>query len=179
VIRLRHEQQPVLHCRRFFHGKPIEGAGAPGIAWLNAFLGLANQQRRLWRGLSGQGLNVAATGRKRGVVLASRFGDLATDGLCRTSQPAPAEGKYHVVVYLTCSWDYGIVQFYVNGAKLGQPIDGFHNDTVITTGPIDLGEAELKKGANTLRIEVIGSNPNTRPPHYSWGLDCLKLNRLP
>jgi predicted Zn finger-like uncharacterized protein len=93
--------------------------------------------------------------------------------------PAPAEGKYHVVVYLTCSWDYGIVQFYVNGAKLGQPIDGFHNDTVITTGPIDLGEAELKKGANTLRIEVIGSNPNTRPPHYSWGLDCLKLNRLP
>ena len=91
--------------------------------------------------------------------------------------PAPAEGKYHVVVYLTCSWDYGIVQFYVNGAKLGQPIDGFHKDTVITTGPIDLGEAELKKGPNTLRVEVIGSNPNTRPPHFSWGLDCAVLNR--
>jgi len=93
--------------------------------------------------------------------------------------PAPAEGKYHVVVYLTCSWDYGIVQFYVNGAKLGQPIDGFHKDTVITTGPINLGEAELKKGPNTLRVEVIGSDPNTRPPHYSWGLDCVVLNQLP
>ena len=47
-----------------------------------------HQQRRLWRGLFGQGLNVAATGRKRGVVLATRFGDFAADGLCRTLQPA-------------------------------------------------------------------------------------------
>ena len=47
-----------------------------------------HQQRRLWRGLSGQGLNVAATGRKRGVLLATRFGGSATDRVCRTSQPA-------------------------------------------------------------------------------------------
>jgi hypothetical protein len=47
-----------------------------------------HKQRRMWRGLYGQGLNVAATGRKRGVVLATRFGDFAADGLCRTSQPA-------------------------------------------------------------------------------------------
>jgi hypothetical protein len=31
-----------------------------------------HKQRRMWRGLYGQGLNVAATGRKRGVVLATR-----------------------------------------------------------------------------------------------------------
>src|SRR5207302_4411098 len=47
-----------------------------------------HQQRLLWRRLSSQGLNVAATGRKRGVLLASRFGDFVTDGPCRTSQPA-------------------------------------------------------------------------------------------
>ena len=34
VIRLRHEH-PVFRRRRFFHGKAIEGAGAPEIAWLN------------------------------------------------------------------------------------------------------------------------------------------------
>ncbi|HEX2239196.1 MAG TPA: glycogen debranching protein GlgX [Gammaproteobacteria bacterium] len=34
VIRLRREQ-PVFRRRRFFHGKSIEGAGAPDIAWLN------------------------------------------------------------------------------------------------------------------------------------------------
>jgi hypothetical protein len=93
--------------------------------------------------------------------------------------PAPADGKYGITAYLTRSWDYGIVQFLVNGIKVGTPIDAFHADNILSTGPIDLGEAELKKGANTVRIEVLGSNPNTRPPHYSWGLDCLELNRLP
>jgi hypothetical protein len=93
--------------------------------------------------------------------------------------PALVDGKYHVVVSLTKSWDYGIIQFQMNGAKLGKPIDGFHADTAVSTGAIDLGEAELKKGANTLRVEVIGSNPDSRPPHYSWGLDCVVLTRTP
>ena len=47
-----------------------------------------HKQRRLWRGLSGQRLDVAATERKRGVLLATRFGAFATDGRCRTPQPA-------------------------------------------------------------------------------------------
>jgi hypothetical protein len=47
-----------------------------------------HKQRRLWRGLFGQGLDVAATGRKRGVLLATRFGGSATDPVCRTSQTA-------------------------------------------------------------------------------------------
>jgi Recombinase zinc beta ribbon domain/Recombinase len=47
-----------------------------------------HKQRRLWRGLFGQRLDVAATGRKRGVLLATGFGVFATDGRCRTPQPA-------------------------------------------------------------------------------------------
>jgi isoamylase len=35
VIQIRREQ-PVFRRRRFFHGKAIEGAGAPDIAWLDA-----------------------------------------------------------------------------------------------------------------------------------------------
>jgi hypothetical protein len=89
---------------------------------------------------------------------------------------APADGKYRIVVYLTRSWDYGIVQLRVNGSKVGGPIDGFHADRVVSTGPIDLGEADLKKGANTLRVEVIGTNPKSAAPHYSWGLDCVVLH---
>jgi hypothetical protein len=27
----------------------------------------------------------------------------------------------------------------------------------------------------TLRVEVIGTNPNSAEPHYSWGLDCVVL----
>jgi hypothetical protein len=58
----------------------------------------------------------------------------------------------------------------------GGPIDCFHADTVLSTGAIDLGEAELKKGVNTLRVEVVGTNPKSAPPRYSWGLDCVVLH---
>jgi hypothetical protein len=92
--------------------------------------------------------------------------------------PAPADGKYHVVAYLTGSWDYGIIQIHVNGVALGKPIDGFHADRVVGAEAVDLGEADLKKCANTLRVEVIGSNPSSQPPHFSWGLDCVALQPL-
>jgi hypothetical protein len=39
-------------------------------------------------------------------------------------------------------------------------------------------EAELKQGANTLRIEAVGTNPKSQPPHYSWGLDCVLLTLI-
>ena len=74
--------------------------------------------------------------------------------------------------------DYGIVQFTVNGTRIGAPIDGFA-DSVKSTGAIDLGEADLKKGPNTLRVEVVGTNPDSRPPRYAFGLDCVVLKRSP
>jgi hypothetical protein len=89
--------------------------------------------------------------------------------------PVPADGKYHVVVYLTKARDYGIVQFAVNGEKLGRPIDGFHADSVVSTGPIDLGTAELKKGPATLRVEAVGTNAKSVGLRYMWGLDCVVL----
>jgi hypothetical protein len=88
---------------------------------------------------------------------------------------ASEDGKYHLIVYLTRSWDYGIAQFHLNGTKLGSPIDCYHADTVVRTGPIDLGEAVLKKGENTLRVEMVGTNPKSAAPHYSWGVDCIAL----
>jgi hypothetical protein len=89
--------------------------------------------------------------------------------------PAPAEGKYHIVVYLTRSPTYGIIQFHVNGAKLAKPIDCFHADTVVNTGAIDLGTANLKKSVNSLGVEVVGTNPKSAPLRYAWGLDCVVL----
>jgi hypothetical protein len=89
--------------------------------------------------------------------------------------PAPAEGKYHIVVYLTRSPSYGVIQFYVNGTKLAKPIDCFHADTVGSTGAIDLGAANLKAGVNSLGVEVVGTNPKSTPLRYAWGLDCVVL----
>ena len=87
----------------------------------------------------------------------------------------PKEGRYHVVVYLTKARDYGIVRFSVNGQHLGQPVDSFHPDTVVSTGPIDLGTVRLQKGTATLRGEVVGTNPKSDGLRYMWGLDAVVL----
>jgi Protein of unknown function (DUF2961) len=89
--------------------------------------------------------------------------------------PVAADGTYEVVVYLTKARDYGEVQFSLDGTPLGKPIDGFHADTVVATGPVSLGTATLKKGTATLRVEVVGSNEKSDGLRYMWGLDCIVL----
>jgi hypothetical protein len=91
--------------------------------------------------------------------------------------PAAAEGKYRITVYLTKSWNYGVIQFLMNGTRIGKPIDGFNADTVVSTGPIDLGAANLKKGVNRLVVEVVGTNRMSAQGRYSWGLDCVVLKQ--
>jgi Protein of unknown function (DUF2961) len=89
--------------------------------------------------------------------------------------PVPAEGRYHVIVYLTKARDYGIVRFSVNGLHLGPSIDCFHADNVVSTGAIDLGTVHLPKGTATLRGEVVGTNPGSDGSRYMWGLDAVAL----
>jgi hypothetical protein len=91
--------------------------------------------------------------------------------------PGAAEGRYHVIAYLTKARDYGVVQFHLDGRALGHPIDCFHPDNVVATGPIDLGTADLREGNATLRIEVVGTNPKSDGLRYMWGLDCVVLKR--
>jgi len=47
---------------------------------------------------------------------------------------------------------------HVNGTRIGKPVDGFNADTVVSTGAIDLGAANLKKGVNSLVVELVGTN---------------------
>jgi tRNA 2-selenouridine synthase SelU len=89
--------------------------------------------------------------------------------------PVPAAGKYIVIAYLTKARDYGIVQFHLDGKQLGKPIDCFEPEKVLRTGPLNLGTVELKKGPNTLRVEVIGTNPRSVGLRTMWGLDCIIL----
>ena len=89
--------------------------------------------------------------------------------------PVPAEGRYHVIVHLTKARDYGIVQFRLHGKWLGKPIDCFRADAVSSTGAIDLGTIDLKRGTAPLRVEVVGTNPKSDGLRYMWGLDCVVL----
>ena len=65
--------------------------------------------------------------------------------------PVRADGRYHVLVYLTKARDYGIVRFDLDGKPLGKAIDCFHANNVVSTGAIDLGTVDLKKGTSDLR----------------------------
>ena len=87
----------------------------------------------------------------------------------------PADGRYHMIVYLTKAQDYGIIQFHLNGKPIGKPLDCFEANRVVATGAIDLGEVDLKKGAATMRVEVVGTNEKSVGLRYMWGLDCVVL----
>ncbi len=81
-------------------------------------------------------------------------------------------GKYHLLVHLTQSPDYGVFQFYVDGAKAGVPID-LYKAQVDALEPIDLGGFDLKVGRHVLTAELVGKNDASKSS--SLGLDYFRL----
>ena len=69
--------------------------------------------------------------------------------------------------------DYAIVQLSLDGEKLGEPIDLFH-DGVIPTGELDFGPRQLGAGEHTLTVEITGANPKALKS-FMFGLDYVKL----
>ena len=90
--------------------------------------------------------------------------------------PVAKAGKYQLLAQLTKAVDYGIVQLSLDGEKLGQPIDLFHNG-VIATGEIDLGTRALSIGEHKLAVEITGANSKA-VRSFMFGLDYVKLTEL-
>ncbi|MGD9127846.1 MAG: DUF2961 domain-containing protein [Planctomycetia bacterium] len=86
-----------------------------------------------------------------------------------------AEGDYDLTVCLARAPDYGIVQFYVDGKKVGLPVDLYGN-TVHHTGPITIDSSHFTKGDHNLTVEIIGANPNAIKK-YMFGIDRLELKK--
>ena len=82
-------------------------------------------------------------------------------------------GKYQVSVLLTKARDYAIVQLYLDGNKIGEPID-LYNPDVVPTGPISLGTHELSKGEHRMTVEIVGANEKAIKA-YMFGLDRIVL----
>jgi hypothetical protein len=87
--------------------------------------------------------------------------------------PVRRAGTYRLKMQLTRAIDYGIVQLYLDGKKLGEPIDLFNNG-VVPTGVLDMGVHELDMGPRTLRIQILGANESA-VKGYMFGLDYLTL----
>jgi hypothetical protein len=91
--------------------------------------------------------------------------------------PVKTDGQYKLIVQLTKARDYGIVQLWLDGQKLGAPLDLF-NPKVIPTGALDLGVHPLKPGEHRLTLEIVGANERAVKA-YMAGLDFVKLEAAP
>ncbi len=90
--------------------------------------------------------------------------------------PVEKTGTYRIKTQLTKAVDYGIHQLYLDGKKLGKPIDLFNNG-VIPTGALDLGTHRLEKGRHVLKVEIIGANEKAVKA-YMFGIDYLLLEDI-
>lgn len=91
--------------------------------------------------------------------------------------PVKQEGNYRFELQLTKAPDYGIVQLYLDGQKLGGPID-LYNPSVKPTGVMSFGEVHLASGQHPLTVEILGANDKA-VKNYMFGLDYVKLEPLP
>jgi len=85
-------------------------------------------------------------------------------------------GPRKLTLYATRSHDYGILRFSVNGKKVEKEFDGWNKEPVLT-GPVELGTFEPQDGRIVLRVEVVGTNPQSRGPKYYFGLDAVVLQK--
>ena len=85
--------------------------------------------------------------------------------------PVKTDGKYRVDVSLTKAKDYGIVQFYLDDKKVGEPVD-LYNDPDVTSTTAALGEHELTSGKHTLTVEIVGANEKA-VKGYMFGIDAV------
>lgn len=91
------------------------------------------------------------------------------------AMPVKESGTYRLAVSMTKAVDYGIVQFALDGKKIGKPID-LYNEGVIPTGPVALGTHTLDAGEHRLTVEIVGANPKAVKA-YLFGMDRLALEK--
>ncbi len=84
---------------------------------------------------------------------------------------APRDGMYELVAAVTQAPDYGQLQAYVNGARLGDTVDGFHPH--VQRAEVVLGPVSLPAGASVLEFELLGKHAESLG--YYAGLDAIRL----
>lgn len=87
--------------------------------------------------------------------------------------PVAKAGHYRLLAQFSKAVDYGIVQLWLDGEKLGPPMDLFH-DGVIATGELELGTHVLAVGPHKFSAEITGANPKA-VKSFMFGLDYVKL----
>jgi hypothetical protein len=87
--------------------------------------------------------------------------------------PVATSAQYEVSAQLTKARDYGIVQFWLDGKKLGEPLD-LYDPNVVPLSNAKFGLHHLAAGTHKLTVEIIGANEKAVKSHM-FGLDYVKL----
>jgi len=162
--------EPVPVAKRIGYWRPIQLFKARDVLEGEDIKVLAKTAGNLMR----QDLNMLGAGWSAGAHLwwiDARPGDTLD-----LSVPVQKTGVYELKMQLTKAIDYGIVQLYLDGNKLGGPID-LYNDRVVPSGLLDMGRYRLDNGQHKFRIEIVGANPNA-VKRYMFGLDYIKLRKV-
>jgi hypothetical protein len=86
---------------------------------------------------------------------------------------AATPGVYTVILSTVTSWDYGIVQWSLDGQLLGSPMDGYSPDTWRRVSVAS--QVRLANRPHELRVEVVGKHPHSTG--YCASLDAILLRR--
>ncbi|MDR1191678.1 MAG: hypothetical protein LBK60_08480 [Verrucomicrobiales bacterium] len=90
--------------------------------------------------------------------------------------PVTVSGKYRVLAQLARGADFGIVQFTLDDAELGAPVDCYAPE-LQPGAPVELGVVSLSAGEHTLGLGFTGRNPAAPAARTDarLGLDYVKL----
>lgn len=83
-------------------------------------------------------------------------------------------GEYNVLCGFTTAKDYGTVEVYVNGNKVGDAFDGYSSSTKHVYK--NLGSVAMKAGDNKIVIKTVGKNASATK--YYFGLDYIKFSMV-
>jgi len=84
----------------------------------------------------------------------------------------PKAGKYELNAYYCTSWDYAIVQAFLDDQKVGAPADNY-SQGVEWRGKYTLGTLDLTAGKHRLKLQSVGKNEKSKG--YFIGVDALQL----
>lgn len=85
-------------------------------------------------------------------------------------------GEYEISVLFTAGKEYGIFRLKINDQDIDQDFD-LYAEKARKTGPISLGNFELRRGQNFITVRIAGKNEGAIPGRF-FGLDCLILREL-
>ena len=84
----------------------------------------------------------------------------------------PKDGYYNISAKMTRADDFGYVQHYIDGVKMGNPINNIEGYLTIQPGVI--GNTYLTAGQHELKVVMVASDSG-KVPGYLYGLDVLTL----